>query len=283
MTTMDISKKFNQSVNRALIMAHYHSNGHVRTDTLQLLNEARRYFDRVIFVSTNLNQEMKLNIPAHVEAFDRENTGYDFYSYRYGLSKLRENADVWQRIDEVCLLNSSFLCFDAGKFYENFFRNENGHHDAFGLVKSYETAEHLQSYALVFKSSVLKNQGFLDWWDAMKPINERQEVIENYEIGLSGMIMGLGGQLNAAFNHFDYEPNVELDGEELQNKFSMFGYINNNCNPSHFHWKNLLDNFSIIKIEVIKSNPFKMNLKYFVDYINNKKRYSEITLEGMSN
>jgi hypothetical protein len=283
MATMDISKKSDLPANRALIMAHYHTNGHVRTDTVQLLNEARHYFDRVILVSTNINQAMKFNVPAHVEVFDRENTGYDFYSYRFGLSKLRENKNVWQRIGEVCLLNSSFLCFDAKNFCEKFFGNEKHHDDAFGLVKSYETAEHLQSYAVAIKSGVLKNQEFLDWWDAMKPINERQEVIANYEIGLSRLIMGLGGKLYGVFNHFDFEPNVELDEDELQNKHRMFEYINNNCNPSHFHWKNILENFSIIKIEVIKSNPFKMNLKFFVDYINNDKRYSDIALEGMNN
>ncbi|MGB9093472.1 MAG: rhamnan synthesis F family protein [Gallionella sp.] len=283
MTTVDILNKFDQSKYRVLIMAHYHSKGLVRTDTLQLLNEARHHFHRVIFVSTNLNQAMKLNMPEHVEVIERDNIGYDFYSYRYGLTMLRENIKAWHQVDEVCLLNSSFLCFDAQKFYENFLGKINGDHDAFGLVKSYETAEHLQSYALLFKSGVLKNQRFLDWWDSMQPINERQKVIENYEIGLSGLIMGLGMELNAAFNHFDVEPNVELDEEEQKNKSSMFGYINNNCNPSHFHWKNLLDNYSMIKIEVIKSNPFKMNLKYFVDYVNKDKRYGDITLEGMSN
>lgn len=264
-------------------MAHYHSNGQLRTDTLQLLDEARRHFNRVIFVSTNLNPAMKLNMPAHVEVFERDNIGYDFYSYRYGLSKLRENIKVWRQVDEVCFLNSSFLCFDAENFYEKFFVNEIIRHDASGLVKSYETAEHLQSYALLFKSGVLKNQRFLDWWDSMKPINKRQEVIENYEIGLSVKVMELGKELHAAFNHFDFEPNVALDEEELRNKSSMFGYINNNCNPSHFHWKNLLDNFSIIKIEVIKSNPFKMNLEYFADFVNKDKRYSNITLEGILN
>jgi len=264
-------------------MAHYHSNGLVRTDTMQLLKEAHNYFDRVIVVSTNFNQSFKCNLPAHVELYSRENIGYDFYSYRYGLNKLMENSAAWEALDEVCLLNSSFLCFDAKNFFENLLKNELSYKDAFGLVKSHESTEHIQSYVVVLKSNILKNQILLNWWDSMKPINERQGVIENYEIGLSRLIIKIGGELNAAFNHFSYEPNVSIRPDAIEDKLKTVEYINNYCNPSHFHWKNLLDNFSIIKIEVIKSNPFKMDIKPFVELINKNKRYSEITLEGLSN
>ena len=46
-----------------LIFAHYHSDGFIRKDIINFLNESKKYFNKIIFVSTKVNQkELKKNI-----------------------------------------------------------------------------------------------------------------------------------------------------------------------------------------------------------------------------
>jgi len=41
---------------KAIIIAHYHSQGLVRDDTLELLQQLNKYFQKIIFVSTHLQE-----------------------------------------------------------------------------------------------------------------------------------------------------------------------------------------------------------------------------------
>ena len=43
-----------------LIFAHYHSNGLIRKDIINFLNESKKYFTKIVFVSTKVNlKELK--------------------------------------------------------------------------------------------------------------------------------------------------------------------------------------------------------------------------------
>ena len=40
-----------------LIFAHYHSNGFIRKDIINFLNESKKHFVKIIFISTKINQK----------------------------------------------------------------------------------------------------------------------------------------------------------------------------------------------------------------------------------
>ncbi|MDA9678309.1 hypothetical protein N9T44_01465, partial [Candidatus Pelagibacter sp.] len=92
-----------------LIFAHYHSNGLIRKDIINFLNESKKYFTKIVFVSTKVNLKELKKISKKIEVIKRKNTGYDFYSYKIGceyISKiLKYNFDN----KKFFFVNSSIL------------------------------------------------------------------------------------------------------------------------------------------------------------------------------
>ena len=76
-----------------LIFAHYHSNGLVRNDIVNFINESKKYFTKIIFVSTKINIKELGKISNNIKVIKRKNTGYDFYSYKVG----------WEYINKITL------------------------------------------------------------------------------------------------------------------------------------------------------------------------------------
>ena len=77
-----------------LIFAHYHSIGLIRKDIINFLNESKKYFSKIIFVSTKVNKKELNKISKKIKIIKRKNVGYDFYSYKTGwkyLSKVLNN------------------------------------------------------------------------------------------------------------------------------------------------------------------------------------------------
>jgi rhamnosyltransferase len=97
------------NIKHALIIAHYHREGKIRTDTVDAIKLFSGVFDRVILVSTNLQDAEKAKIHQDCEVIVRENVGYDFYSYRQGLLKILDDEGPVR----VSLLNSSARNFPA--------------------------------------------------------------------------------------------------------------------------------------------------------------------------
>ena len=133
---------------KALIVAHFNKFGKLRKDTIDALNVFNNFFDRIILVSTNLNEEEKYKIPNFVDTFVRKNIGYDFYSYRYGIRKLLKEKSDWQ----ITLMNTSFVIIDPDKLYTQYIQNgiKEDNFEFYGLTKSNERKKHIQSFMMTF-------------------------------------------------------------------------------------------------------------------------------------
>ncbi len=265
---------------RALIVAHYHSQGRVRTDTRALLEAARPLFARVIVVSTNLNAVEQRRLAPDIETHVRPNVGYDFYSYRLGLAALAGGNSTPRQFDEVCLLNTSFLAVDGERFLSGLLTTP-GTEDARGLTKSTEFREHLQSYALLFRRAVVADIEFGLWWQSMQPRNERQAVIANYELGLSQWLLRRGFRLGAAFDH-GATPSPEIDRRSAGAPGEA-ARLNTQLNPSHLHWETLWRRYGFIKIELLKSNPFHVDLTPLVKEASGDPGLLGVIREGLAN
>jgi lipopolysaccharide biosynthesis protein len=71
-----------------LIFAHYHSEGRVRKDILKFLSKSNKFFTKIIFVSTKIENN-QINIllkkfPKKIKVIKRKNIGYDVYSFKIG-------------------------------------------------------------------------------------------------------------------------------------------------------------------------------------------------------
>jgi|TARA_B110000971_G_C19994404_1_gene493571 lipopolysaccharide biosynthesis protein len=250
-----------KQLRKALVVAHFNRFGKIRQDTISALIVFNNFFDRIILVSTNLNEEEKYKIPNFIETFVRKNVGYDFYSYRYGIRKLLEEKSDWQ----ITLMNTSFVIIDPDKLYIQYIQNgiKKDNFEFYGLTKSNERKKHIQSFMMTFSNSLVQDNDFVNWWNAMIPLNVRQEVIDNYEIGLSQYLICIGYKLKSAFSFWD-----------------IFSKIKN---PTHAKYEDLLHKFGVLKIEVFKDNPFNLNLDPIKKLIDENNKFKKIINEGLNN
>ena len=245
---------------KVLIFAHYHQAGILREDSQKLLQDLKPIFDKIIFVSAHIKLSELSKIPSGIECLTRTNEGYDFYSYKLGIEKIR-NSKI--NYSQLTLMNSSFLCIDSQKLINFYFNRLTKKSGICGLTKSYEGCEHIQSYLMTFQKNILENPTFQNWWKEMAPLNIRQEVIDKYEMGLSKLISvngeNLRGIYTAPFNH-----------SRIQN-------------PTHAHYLDLMNKTGVLKIEVFKINPNNLNLKPLNLLIREDAKILRYIKEGLEN
>ena len=186
-------------IRRVCIFAHYDKNDYVDEYVYYYLKELLKIVDDLVFVTVSkikkddVDRLRNLNI----KIIQRENIGYDFYSYKVGIDYLELDKH-----DELILCNDSVY----GPFVslENIFHTMlNQECDFWGITASESISYHLQSYFLVFKSSLLHSQSFKDFWNDVEILDDKTEIIKKYEVGLSQFL------LKNNFHHSVYINNVK--------------------------------------------------------------------------
>jgi lipopolysaccharide biosynthesis protein len=153
----------------------------VPQNLIDLMHYFRAHHIQTILVSTNLDPEYLKTLSPYAKVITRPNLGYDFCSYKLGI----ENIQEIDTLDRLLLLNSSFVTLDPEKLLANFLAMPQGP-ALRGLTKSYDTAPHIQSFWLSFDSQALiGSEVFKEWWANVIPLATKDEIIRNYEIGMS--------------------------------------------------------------------------------------------------
>lgn len=245
---------------KALIIAHFNNHGALRTDTVEALPYFHNIYDRIILVSTCLSSEEVSKLPDYVEVIIRDNYGYDFYSYRQGILMLKDGGISWQ----VTLMNTSFIIAEPVKLCNSYLEpiTSMDLFDFIGLTHSLEINEHLQSYLLTLSAALIEDSRFVDWWEKMSPLNDKNEIVTKYEVGLSQYIEELGFKLSGVL------------------KGPMSGPY---PNTSHMKFGELLNNYGVIKITLIRDNPYNLNLGLIYRRMASDNRFNNMVLEGLLN
>lgn len=128
------------------------------------------------------------------QVVERENTGYDFASYKAGL----EAAGDLAAYDQVVLSNDSFVgpVVPLSQVQAEMARRGV---DFWGLTASRERQEHLQSYLVGFTPRAVGSPAFAKFWRDFEPICDREKVIERYELGLTSTLADAGLSYGAYF------------------------------------------------------------------------------------
>jgi lipopolysaccharide biosynthesis protein len=135
-----------------------------------------------------------------------------------------------------------------------------------GLTRCGEMGEHIQSYWLSFEGNqLLLSPEFAIWWNTMQPLNDRNENINKYEVGISGYFTNHGYTLSTLFQETANQLLIMLS--RAISRGSVFFNLENklqvvpldlkyalDLNPTIFGWDFILDQIKIIKIEQIKFN-----------------------------
>jgi hypothetical protein len=273
------------SYEKYLLIAHFHQDGLIRSDLVNLIKLFNKSFNQIIFVSTNLKNSEKKKIDKFAKIITRPNYGYDFYSWKVGLNYLKKKLGYEFNEKKILfLIPSSLLYLKPHKLLGQFNKIKKFKNRVYGLAKSWEVCEHLQSDLFIFSLELLKQKKFYNWWNNIKKFRSRQVIIHKYEIGFSKF---LDYQKISRFpifydNVWDYPSNIfKLIKMRLLNTFFNTRKIYKK-NPTHFYWRNIFKKFGIIKIELVKSNPHNVSLTGF-DKIFKNRLFKNLKIEALNN
>lgn len=182
---------------RLAVMAHYDPRGmlapHVRRQVLALAGAV----DDVVVVSTAaLDDEARRFLSRHARLLERENTGYDFLSYRAGL----DSCDL-EAYDEVTVCNDSYV--PLADYAEVYAAMAPRAADFWGLSETDRVKHHVQSFFVTFRPATVTSAAFRDFWAGVEVLPDRATVIRRYEVGLSRRLYRAGLASAAYFTETD--------------------------------------------------------------------------------
>lgn len=267
---------------RACIFAHYDKDDLVQEYVHYYLKELHNVAQKIVFVtvSTISNEDVEKLQRFNVEVVRRENIGYDFYSYKVGIAQLELDG-----YDELIICNDSVFgpIFPMKSIFKSM---QNRVCDFWGITDSDLIAHHLQSYFLVFRKSVLNSTIFSDFWNGVDVLTDKNEIIKQYEVGVSQKLLGENFTLLA---YVQYSINTKDNSIRFlkllrQNPLKLFklfifphryfyAIINKKENASIFFWENLLLNNQLpfIKKSLVVNNNESINNMEKIKLIFQKK------------
>ena len=171
---------------RILLYVHFNKCNHISGHVFYQLEQLKPLFSKILFISNSpLSDEDKCRLREDLgiaDLLERDNQGFDFAAWRDGMNWL--GFDTLQNSDSLTLMNDT--CFgplwDLAPIYQHF--EEDLQVDFWGMTNFRKTRyfeEHLQSYFVIFKQSVLKDKAFREFWSQVEDFADVQDVIDHYE------------------------------------------------------------------------------------------------------
>lgn len=255
---------------RAIIFVHYDKYNTIDNYVYFYLEELKKNSSYLVFISTSKLSKKDIFVVSKYcsKVIIRKNVGYDFMSYKIGLESFDHTS-----YDEVVICNDSVY----GPVYplKNIFNAmQHKECDFWGTTDNNDINYHLQSYFLVFRKNILNSQVFLDFWDSVKVLDNKNDIIKKYEIGLTQILIkaGFSSQVYASFKPKNMQKMV-IFAKKLtpcrifkkiyavltqKSSIQRIGKLNS----SHYFYKELLlvDKVPFIKIELLRDNPMNVNL-----------------------
>lgn len=243
----------------AAVVAHFDPNDRLEDNFRLMLLCLERVFDIVVLVTTSELPETETAQFKNVITIRRPNIGYDFYSYRVGLSYLYEHIEV----GNILLVNSSFVVVDPDVFtqtLDNMLRLSQ-EHEVVGVTGSQQFNWHLQSYLLLLGNKVFQSGWFKSFFANVQPLNSKLEIILSYEIGLSRALRANGVDAIALFKPKALQRLLAevrwmrviartsgwLTGKPLRHRREV--------NWAHFCAEEIARQFGFVKTEILRTNP----------------------------
>jgi rhamnosyltransferase len=169
------------------------------------LEELKHHFDELVFITNEKDLDTSeidylRSQEIHIEMVVNE--GYDFGMWYKIISKLKI-----EKYSRIGLVNDSCVLFRKLDRFIQWF-NENDL-DYCGLIDSNEISYHIQSYFIVINSPALTS--LRDYFLNNGIINNKDQVIRVYEVGLSGYMIQKGFKLGAFYSFVNYSKDKTLN------------------------------------------------------------------------
>ena len=178
---------------RAVVLAHHDPDGVVDPHVVKALERYRGVADRLVVVSTSARR-LPGALDGTVDTFlARDNTGYDFGSWRAGLAALSpRGAFDAPGYDEVLCVNDSVYgpLADPAPLMTD---PRTAGADLWGMVLSRQPPRgggrtprpHLQSWFFAARRALLAASSWQRFWEGVTALDTKDAVVARYELGLS--------------------------------------------------------------------------------------------------
>lgn len=180
-------------MHRAVVFAHYDKYNSIQEYVLYYLKELRKVADTIIFVSdSNLPESEISKVQPLVKLVIAIPHGeYDFGSYKRGFSHIPDDTDELIFANDSCLgpLYSLDKVFDEMQDKQCDFWGMNSH--------CIDVDFHIQSFFMVFKKEVFRSDLFKNFISSIEKQKHKDDIILNYEIGLSQLLLKNGYRVAA--------------------------------------------------------------------------------------
>lgn len=196
---------------RLLLYVHFNKYNRISSHVYYQLTKMRQIFSNVVFISNSSvsDKDYQKLVDLHlVDNFiQRENIGFDFAAWRDGMTAV--GFEVLATYDSVTIMNDT--CFgplwDIKDYYLEYESDDSV--DFWGLTNNRATPksrytqgfrEHIQSYFITFKKSVIVSPEFKNFWENVKNYTNVQDVIDNYETQVTTKFLDAGFNYKVIFN-----------------------------------------------------------------------------------
>lgn len=212
---------------RVAVFAHYDKDNVVDDYVIYYLKALKNIASDIIFVSCQniLNKNALDGLVTHI--IEEQHNEYDFGSYKRGYLYLKESLNNY---DELIFANDS--CFGPFYPFQKIFDKMSGEKcDFWGITKNnFGTPkgqnpikrEHIQSYFIVFNKKVFTSNVFCDFINSIKEEKSKKDIIFNYEIKLTEILIKSGYLCSAFINAYPNIDNITiLRWHQIISKYNM--------------------------------------------------------------
>ncbi len=219
-----------EQINRVCIFAHYDKDNIVDDYVYYYLRELITVTQKLLFITvSNISKADIAKLETlNIEVIKRKNIGYDFYSYKIGIERLDLSF-----YDELIICNDS--TFGPIVSMKNIFDKMHDEEcDFWGITDSEEIDYHLQSYFIVFRKPILQSVIFIDFWNKLKILDDKHEIIKRYEVGISQILLkkNYNSQVYTKYPTNEYNNVTKLLKRLWENPYKIFKLL---VSPSKYY------------------------------------------------
>jgi hypothetical protein len=247
------------------VFAHFDPGGQVASHVQRYLAALRDSVDRLVVVSTaTLDAQARGTLEGFGDLVERENVGYDFYSWKTGLDHVRG----WDGYDRVVICNDSVVG-PVRPLAEILGPAAPKDVDFWGMTASNELSPHVQSWFVVFERAAIRSGLLHGFWAAMEPISSRAEVIRRYEVGLSRLLLTAGLRMGTylrvgapAAIRAEMRHRVAIQKLPIKDRpprpNGLRTFRDPRWNPTYVLWDAVFDDgrLPFVKLDVLRDDPY---------------------------
>lgn len=246
-------------MNRLCIFVFYDREGIVDKSVLYLLDEIVKNVNDLYIVCNGLvNDESKKKLERYTsKIYVRDNNGFDAGAYRTAIIEYIPRSILY-KYDELILMNDTvFGPFIPMKTIMQ--SMENRKCDFWGMTSHPprgDIKEHVQSYFLVIRNKLIRDERFINFWEEIGAINTFNKAVANFEVKFTSYFQSIGYKWDTYVDFSDYVDNGNSIGNYNKNYYDSNDSIKYHNNPflkkkdfgvKFFACSQLLDSMRYIK------------------------------------